>query len=84
MLLELYFEYLRGGDMDKETIKTCGRLLAEYEGVRRAAGGDANGQSQYYSMVVNNPARGLAMVEKRTSSGCAARSVGWPTYSKSV
>ena len=66
MLLELYFEYLRGGDMDKETIKTCGRLLAEYEGVRRAAGGDANGQSQYYSMVVNNPARGLAMVEKRT------------------
>lgn len=66
MLLELYFEYLRGGDMDKETIKTCGRLLAEYEGVRRAAGGDANGQSQYYSVVVNNPARGLAMVEKRT------------------
>jgi CRISPR-associated protein Csd1 len=66
MLLELYFEYLRGGEMDKETIKTCGRLLAEYEGVRRAAGGDANGQGQYYSVVVNNPARGLAMVEKRT------------------
>jgi len=69
VLLELYFEYARGGEMDahKEAVKTCGRLLAEYEAVKRAANPDANdAQGQYYAVVVNNPARGLAMVEKRT------------------
>jgi CRISPR-associated protein Csd1 len=68
MLLELYFEYAaKGGEMDKETIKTCGRLLAEYEAVRTAATDwDTSHQGQFYTVVVNNPSRGLAMVERRT------------------
>jgi CRISPR-associated protein Csd1 len=65
MLLELFFEYTtKGGEMDREAIKTCGRLLAEFEAVRREGGSDSQGQ--YYSVVVNNPARGLAMIEKRS------------------